>query len=53
MALTLYVRNFPDELQYALKVKAAVEKTSLRALVIRYCEEGLEREKQQTSKKGR
>ena len=52
MPLTVYVRNFPEELHHALKVKAAIDKVTLQALVIRYCEEGLARDKQQTKKKG-
>jgi hypothetical protein len=47
------LKEFPDELQKALKIRAIEEGTTLQKLVIRYCQEGLERDNQQPKKKGR
>ena len=44
MAL-INMRDFPDELHRALKIKAAETGTTIKALMIKYCEEGLAREK--------
>ncbi len=53
MAKSLHIRDFPDELHHQLKIKAAIEKTSIRGLVISYCEEGLQKDKKTTkTKKG-
>ena len=46
------LRDFPDDLQKALKIRAIEEGTTLRELVIRYCEEGLKKNKK-SKKKGR
>jgi hypothetical protein len=48
----LFVRDFPDELHHGMKIRAAIDKVSLRALIIRYCQEGLERDKKRKKKKG-
>lgn len=48
----LNIKDFPDDLHRALKIRAAEEVTSIKALFIRYCQEGLQRDKQQTKKKG-
>jgi len=47
----LFVRDFPDDVHHKMKIQAAIERVSLRELIIRYCQEGLEREKK-TKKKG-
>ena len=39
------IREFPDDLHRALKIKAAEDMTSLKELLIRYAREGLERDK--------
>ena len=39
------LRDIPDELHIALKIRAAEERTNVKALIIRYCEEGLKRGK--------
>lgn len=52
MAL-INMREFPDDLHRALKIRAAESGTTVKALMIRYCTEGLERDNQQTKKKGR
>ena len=44
MAL-INMRDFPDDLHRALKVRAAETGTTIKALMIRYCKEGLERDK--------
>jgi plasmid stability protein len=46
------LRDFPDDLHRALKIKAAETGTTIKALMIRYCEEGLKRDKQKPKKKG-
>jgi len=51
MAL-INMRDFPDELHRALKIKAAETGTTIKALMIRYCQEGLAREEQKYKKKG-
>jgi len=38
------LRGFPDDLHRALKIKAAEMGTTIKALMIRYCEEGLKRD---------
>ena len=35
------LRDIPDDLQKALKIRAIEEGITLRELVIRYCEQGL------------
>jgi plasmid stability protein len=50
MAL-INMRDFPDELHRALKIRAAETGTTIKALMIRYCREGLKREKK-TRKNG-
>ena len=39
------LRDIPDDLQKALKIRAIEEGVTLRELVIRYCEQGLARDK--------
>ena len=43
--VTMNMRDFPPDLHRALKIRAAETGTTVKALVIRYCEEGLERDK--------
>ncbi|MBI5696690.1 MAG: hypothetical protein HZC51_13340 [Nitrospirae bacterium] len=38
------LRDIPDELSRALKIKAAEKDTSMRELILRYIEEGLKKE---------
>jgi plasmid stability protein len=45
------IRDFPDDLHRSIKIRAAEEGTSIKALLVRYCQEGLERDKKE--KKGR
>jgi plasmid stability protein len=44
MAL-INMRDFPDDLHRALKIKAAETGTTIKALMIRYCREGLKADK--------
>ena len=46
------MRDFPDDLQKALKIRAIEEETTLKELVVRFCTEGLERDKKPKKKKG-
>jgi hypothetical protein len=46
----LNIRVFPEDLRRELKAHAALQRISLRDIVIRYCQEGLERDKK--TKKG-
>lgn len=39
------LRDIPDELHRALRIRAAEEGTNVKALIMRYCEEGLKRGK--------
>jgi hypothetical protein len=39
------LRDIPDDLQKALKIRAIEEGITLRELVIRYCEQGLAQHK--------
>jgi hypothetical protein len=39
------LRDIPDDLQRALKIRAIEERVTLRELVIRYCREGLARDR--------
>ena len=39
------IKNFPKDLHRELKIQAAVLETSIKALVIRYCQEGVKRDK--------
>ncbi len=43
--VTINMRDFPVDLHRALKIRAAEEGTNVKALVIRYCEEGLKKKK--------
>ena len=45
------LRDFPDDLHRSLKIRAAETGTTVKALMIKFCQEGLEREKK-TRKKG-
>ncbi len=47
----LFVRDFPEELRHKMKVQAAIDRVTLRELIIRYCQEGLKRDKKTKSKK--
>lgn len=46
------LRDFPDDLHRELKIKAAETGTTIKALMIRYCQEGLKADKK-GKKKGR
>ncbi len=47
------IRDFPNDLHRSLKIKAAEEGTTIKALLIKYAEEGLARGKKSTkTKKG-
>ena len=52
MALSLLIKDFPKDLHRELKIQAATLETSIKALVIRYCQEGLERDKKGKKKGG-
>jgi hypothetical protein len=39
------LRDIPDDLRKALKIRAIERGVTLRALVIRYCQEGLARDR--------
>jgi len=49
---TINLRDIPDELHRALRIRAAELGTNVKALVIRYCQEGLERDKKTKKKRG-
>jgi plasmid stability protein len=38
---TVYLRDFPDELHHRMKVQAALEKTTMKGLIIRLLEDHL------------
>ena len=46
----IHLKDFPDDLHRLLRIRAAEEGTSIKALVIRYCKEGMKRDK--AGKKG-
>jgi len=48
----LNLRDFPEDLQKALKIRAIQEGITLRVMVIRYCQEGLEWDKKAKKKGG-
>ena len=52
MATTINLRDVDEDLHRALRIRAAELGTSVKALVLRYCEEGLEREKKAKKKGG-
>jgi hypothetical protein len=52
VALSLLIKDFPRDLHRELKIQAAVLETSIKALVIRYCQEGLEEDKKSKKKGG-
>jgi plasmid stability protein len=41
----IHLKDFPDDLHRALKIKAAETGTTIKALMMKYCEEGLKRDK--------
>jgi plasmid stability protein len=45
------LRDFPDDLHRSLKIRAAETGTTVKALMIKFCQEGLEREKKGQRKK--
>ena len=47
------MKDFPDDLHIALKIRAAETRSTIKALVIRYCQEGLARDKKTKPKKRR
>ena len=51
MAEVINLRDLPEGFHRRLKIRAAELGVSIKALVIRYCEEGLKRDKPE--KKGR
>ena len=48
----IHLKDFPDDLHRLLRIRAAEEGTSIKALMIRYCEQGLERDKKGKKKGG-
>jgi hypothetical protein len=47
----IHLKDFPEGLHRSLKIRAAELGTSIKSLMIRYCEEGLKRDKQKPKKK--
>ncbi len=47
MGVQLNIREFPEELHHELKIRAAIDKLSMKELIIRYCQEGLARDKKE------
>ncbi len=45
MPNALFIKDFPKDLHRELKIQAATLETSLKDLIIRYCQEGLDRDK--------
>ena len=45
MLKTIYIKDISEDLHRLLKVQAALESTTMRELIIKYCEEGLKRAK--------
>jgi len=50
---TLNLRDVPDDLHRSLRIRAAEKGTNVKALVIRYCIEGLKRDRQIVRKGGK
>ncbi len=48
---TINMRDFPDDLHRALKIRAAETGTTIKALLIRFSQEGLEKDKKKKVKK--
>ncbi len=47
------IRDFPNDLHRFLKIKAAEDGTTIKALIIKYAQDGLQRDKKSTkTKKG-
>jgi len=46
------LRDFPDDLHRSLKIRAAETGTTVKALMIKFCQEGLERDKKGQKKGG-
>jgi plasmid stability protein len=46
------LRDFPDDLHRSLKIRAAETGTTVKALMIKFCQEGLERDKKAKKKGG-
>ena len=46
------LKNMPDDLHRALKIQAAIMGVSMHDLILRYCEEGLNRDKKEKKKEG-
>ena len=40
----IHLKDFPDDLHRLLRIRAAEEGTSIKALMTRYCQEGLKRD---------
>jgi plasmid stability protein len=49
----LHVRNFPDELHHEAHVEAAIDRTSLRELVIEAVRREIERRRRERDKRGK
>lgn len=45
------LRDISDELHRALRIRAAETDTTVKALIIRYCQEGLKRDKKGKGRK--
>ena len=52
MPSALFIKEFPRDLHRELKIQAATLETPLKDLIIRYCQEGLEKEKKAKKKGG-
>jgi hypothetical protein len=46
------IKDFPKDLHQEMKLQAVLQETTLKDLILRYCQEGLERDKKR-KKKGR
>ena len=46
------LRDMPDDLHTALKIRAAEQKTTMHALALKYIQEGLVRDKKSKKKGG-
>ena len=50
---TINLRDIPDDLHRSLRIRAAEKGTNVKALVLRYCIEGLKRDRQIARKGGK
>ena len=52
MPKVFFIREVPEVLHRELKAEAALQGTTLQNLVVRYCQEGLDRDKKRKKKGG-